>query len=110
MQTIPVDAARLGGFLALSVAPDADAHGTQKTDREGRPLWRVECLHRPPQTGDFAPKAQIEVIKIAAPAAPRVAEMTPVTFTGLVARFWEMSGRAGLSLSADAVHSAKGGE
>lgn len=107
MQSLPLDPTRLGTMLALGVAPDVDQMGAQKADRDGQPAWRIECLHRPAQTGDFAPKPAVEVVKVHG-RQPVVTEMAPIEFVGLVARAWEMNGRSGVALSAEGIAPAKG--
>lgn len=106
MQTMPLDPTRLGTLLGLGVEPDVDDKGVQKTDRDGQPAWKVEVLHRPAQTGDFTPKAGVELVKIVG-RQPVVTEMAPITFVGLVARLWEMNGKKGVSLSAEGIAPVK---
>lgn len=108
MQTIPVDQTRIGSMVAISVGPDLDREtNEQRATRDGEPMWRVEVLHRPEQTGDFAPRAGVEVVKIIGGAEPNLQPMEEAEFVGLTARHWSFNGRTGISLSADDVKPAK---
>jgi hypothetical protein len=101
MNRIPVDQSRMT-LVALSVTPNLDESKQQKTDYDGVPVWTIECLHRPEQTGDFQPKAEVIQVRIPSRAEPQIEPMSEVLFDGLTARQWSMNGRSGISLSADA--------
>lgn len=103
MVSFPVDVARMGSMIVTGVSPDVDDAGTQR-DRDGVRLWKVEVLVRPePGPSGRAPRASVEVVKIAAADAPDLEPMEPVVFGGLVARPWQMGSRSGVSMSADSV-------
>lgn len=107
MQTIPVDHTRIGSLVVVSVGPDMDRENKPRANRDGEPIWKLEVLHRPEQTGDFAPRAGVEVVKVTGGPEPDVQPMEEVEFIGLTARHWSMEGRSGISLSADDVKPAK---
>lgn len=114
MQSIPVDAARLG-VLRCAIAPEAKITNSEtqevKRDREGNPVYTVAVTVR--QDG-----RRISVIEIAVSGAPKgIEEGQIVKVTGLTAFAWSMGDRHGISFRADAItpmHSgpahAKGGE
>ena len=110
MRVIPIDQApdRFGFLLGLSITPDTDDTGHQKTDRDDVLIWRVECLHRLPRMSSMAssPRSEVEIVKIASARPPVVGEMQPVTFVRLIARPWQMEGRSGITLWADGVEVA----
>jgi hypothetical protein len=109
MQSIPIDTSptRFGALIGLGVEPDTDPNTMTQRTREGVPAWRVQCLHRPVVgASGIVPKPGVEVVKVYATTAPTITEMAPCTFIGLAARFWEMGGRSGVSLSADSVVTA----
>ena len=101
MRSIPVDQNRTGVFIALSVRPDADQEGTQKTNFENLPIWKVECLNRPAARPDGStPKADVMDVKIASHSEPQVSPMNAILFDDLQARPWNMNGSSGVSFSA----------
>ena len=109
--SLPLDQARMGTTLVLSVAPDTDQTGAQKMNGDNVPVWKVETLLKPPAREDgSAPKSETVYVKLAGRTAPQLAEFTPVRFHGLTARMWEMNGKSGISFSADSVEAPKGGE
>lgn len=103
MRNIPVDTNRLGELLVLSVKPSTDQEGTQKTSREGVPMWKVETLLRPEARGDFKPKAEVVEVSVPSRTEPDLDPMSTLLPQGLTARTWEMNGRSGVALSADSV-------
>lgn len=105
MQRMKLDETANGDFQAIDVSARTDREGTQRKNRDDVPQWEVEVLHRPAKEGS---DAEVIKIKIAAEKAPEVRPMTPVSFPGLQAFFWEMNGRSGISLSADEVKPLSG--
>lgn len=88
-------------MLAAAVGPkseyvDGKATGAQATDSAGVPLWRVTVFVMDADT-TRAP----ETISVTVPAAvaPALAQLQPVTFTGLRVLMWA----GGASLRADSV-------
>ena len=106
MQRMKLDPNANGDFQAIGSSPRTDRDGTQRTNRDGVPQWEVETLHRPAEEN-----ADAEVIKvrITSEKSPEVRPMTPVTFEGLSAFYWQMGDRSGISLSAEAVKPVTGG-
>lgn len=103
MRVIPIDTERLGDLTVLSVKASTDQAGVQKVSREDVPMWKVECLLRPIQTGDFKPKAEVVEVSVPSRTEPDLEPMSTLLPTGFIARSWEMNGRSGIALSADSV-------
>ncbi|MET9785552.1 SCO3933 family regulatory protein [Streptomyces canus] len=106
MQSIPVDAARLG-VLRCAIAPEAKITNSEtqevKRDREGNPVYTVAVTVR--QDG-----RRISVIEIAVSGAPKgIEEGQIVKVTGLTAFAWSMGDRHGISFRADAITPVHGG-
>lgn len=112
MRNFPLDPARVGTFQVVEIAAKSDGDGGQKTNRDGIPQWTVQVLNKPAPTAEgFQPKAGLEEVTITASQEPKASPLSVVTFAGLVARPWDMNGRSGVALSADAVQPARqGGE
>lgn len=80
----------------------------QSTDRDGVPLWLIECLIETIDQG-----TSIERVTVASLVEPTVARGDRLTFDGLVARPWAFTGnrgevRSGVSLNASGVRKATG--
>lgn len=102
MKSIPVDQNRIGNFKFIDVNPKVDQNKQQTANQDGIPQWKVQVLLTPADDS----KATLEEITIANSQAPSITPMTELLFQDLTARFWEMSGRAGLALSASRVSAA----
>lgn len=90
-----------GTFQVISVAPRVDREGVHRSDREGRPTYELECLHRPPEEGAAAEVVKIKISQEGGP--PSIPPMTEVRFEDFEGFFWQMGDRAGVSLSCAAV-------
>jgi hypothetical protein len=66
-----------------------------RTDDDGEVLWRLPLVALGDQAGD--------VLRVAVPGDPRVAEGETVTVEGLIAQTWKLDGRTGVSLRARAI-------
>lgn len=101
MQSFPIDTAKLPQLTFLASAPKiADrATGLQKTNANDVPVWSVQVLVA--ATDDR--QAELETISVPAKSAPAFDPMTPVSFENLRGFFWQMNGRAGVSMSAESV-------
>lgn len=91
-------------MVAAAVSPkkayaDGAPTGAQATDAEGTPLWRVSVF----VMDEDATRAP-ETVSVTVPAqtAPALAQLAPVTFTGLRVMLWS----GGASLRADSVEPA----
>lgn len=97
VKNIPVDTSALttlvGGTITEATSPD----GTQKRDRQGRPLFTVPVV----AVADGG-NADTMTVRVPGPVA-QVAPLTPITLVGLIARYWSMEGRSGVSFSAEKV-------
>lgn len=91
-------------FIAASVAPkmayeDGKSTGAQATDRAGVPLWRVSVFV---MDADATRAPETVSVTVPAQTAPALAQLAPVTFTGLRVMLWS----GGASLRADSVEPA----
>jgi hypothetical protein len=66
----------------------------------GEVLWRAQLV----ALGD----GEAEIIRVAVPGDPRVAQGEMVGVDGLTAQAWELDGRSGMSFRATAIRSATG--
>lgn len=98
MKSIPVDTSVLTFVTAETVAKLND--GVQKVSQDGTLQWviRVMALSARPSV-----KPEVIDVTISNPTDPAIPLYTKVEFIDLTARFWEMNGRAGISLSAAGV-------
>jgi hypothetical protein len=63
---------------------------------DGRPLYSVSVVALGPEGA--------EVLKVKVPGEPKgIVRGTPVTLTGVVATYWELNGRSGISFSAERI-------
>jgi hypothetical protein len=63
---------------------------------DGRPLYSVSVVALGPEGA--------EVLKVKVPGEPKgIVRGTPVKLTGVVATYWELSGRSGVSFSAERI-------
>jgi hypothetical protein len=63
-------------------------------------LWRVQLV----ALGD----GEAEIIRVAMPGDPKVAQGEMASVDGLTAQAWELEGRSGMAFRAQAVRSAAG--
>jgi hypothetical protein len=63
-------------------------------------LWRVQLV----ALGD----GEAEIIRVAVPGDPKLAQGETVTVDGLTAQPWEMDGRSGMAFRARAIRAAAG--
>lgn len=100
MQSIPVDAARLGACTCV-VAPEPRTNpetGQIRVDRDGVTVYQVGVAVRE-ATGRRA-----SVIEVSVSGEPKgIAEGMRVRFEGLTARAWEVGDRHGMSFRAEAI-------
>ncbi|MFF3072460.1 hypothetical protein [Kitasatospora sp. NPDC057936] len=98
MKNLPLDAARLGSALCVSVEEKTDPDtGQVKADRDGLPVWTVGVAVRP----EGRKTALIEVAVSGEPVGVEIGQA--VRLVGLEAFWWEMNGRMGLSFRAASV-------
>ena len=72
--------------------------GVQKTDREGRPQWSVEVLHR-----EAGRKSEVVLVTVADHTEPEVEPMSPAQFKGLKVAPWNTDTGSGIYFTAEAV-------
>lgn len=98
LKNLPLDAARLGVVLCVSVEAKKDPDtGEAKSDRDGVPVWSVGVAVRP----EGRKVALIEVAVAGEPSGVAVGQN--VCLNGLEAFWWEMNGRSGLAFRAESV-------
>ncbi|MEV7025503.1 hypothetical protein [Kitasatospora sp. NPDC093558] len=98
LKNLPLDAARLGSALCVSVEEKTDPDtGQVKADRDGLPVWTVGVAVRP----EGRKTALIEVAVSGEPVGVEVGQA--VRLVGLEAFWWEMNRRMGLSFRAASV-------
>ena len=103
---LPIDTSRLK-FLVVAPAEPLKQYEEGKpreswaprTDVNGEVLWRVQLV----ALGD----GEAEIIRVAVPGDPNVAQGEMVRVEGMTAQAWEMEGRSGMAFRALAIQSAK---
>jgi len=103
---LPIDTSRLQ-FLVVAPAEPLKQYEEGKpreswaprTDVNGEVLWRVQLV----ALGD----GEAEIIRVAVPGDPNVAQGEMVRVEGMTAQAWEMEGRSGMAFRALAIQSAK---
>jgi hypothetical protein len=111
---LPIDTSRLK-FLVVAPAEPLRQYEEGKpreawaprTDVNGEVLWRVQLV----ALGD----GEAEIIRVALPGDPKVAQGEMVAVDGLTAQPWELDGRSGmafrcLAIGSAAARSARAGE
>src|ERR687892_1221233 len=104
---LPIDTSRLKFLVVAPAEPlrqyeegkprEAWARGT---DVNGEVLWRTELV----ALGD----GEAEIIRVAVPGDPKVAQGEMAAVDGLTAQAWEMEGRSGMAFRCVAIRSAAG--
>jgi hypothetical protein len=104
---LPIDTSRLQ-FLVVAQGEPLRQYEEGKpreawaprTDVNGEILWRVQLV----ALGD----GEAEIIRVAVPGDPSVAQGEMVRGEGLTAQAWEMEGRSGMAFRATAIRSSSG--
>jgi hypothetical protein len=104
---LPIDTSRLK-FLTVAPAEPLKQYEEGKpreawaprTDVNGEVLWRVQLV----ALGD----GEAEIIRVALPGDPKVAQGEMVAVDGLTAQPWEMEGRSGMAFRCAAIRSSAG--
>jgi hypothetical protein len=102
---LPIDTSRLK-FLVVAPAEPLRQFEEGKpreawaprTDANGEVLWRVQLV--------ALGEGEAEIIRVAVPGDPKVAQGEMASVDGLTAQAWEMEGRSGMAFRAVAVRSA----
>src|SRR3954452_14581081 len=102
---LPIDTSRLK-FLVVADAEPLQKYEEGKpreawaprTDVNGEVLWRVQLV----ALGD----GEAEIIRVAVPGDPKVAQGEMVQVEEMTAQAWEMDGRSGTAFRAAAIRSA----
>ena len=102
---LPIDTSRLKFLVVAPAEPlrqyeEGKEAWAPRTDTNGEVLWRVQLV----ALGD----GEAEIIRIAVPGDPKVAQGEMVAVDGLTAQAWEMDGRSGMAFRCVAVQSAPG--
>src|SRR5437867_1257903 len=99
---LPIDTSRLQ-FLVVAPAEPLRQYEEGKpreawaprTDANGEVLWRIQLV----ALGD----GEAEIIRVAVPGDPKVAQGDMVRIEGLTAQPWEMEGKSGVSFRCHAI-------
>jgi len=102
---LPIDTSRLQ-FLVVAAAEPLKQYKEGKpreawaprVDTNGEVLWRVQLV----ALGD----GEAEIIRVAVPGDPNVAQGEMVRVDGMTAQAWEMEGRSGMAFRAASIRSA----
>jgi hypothetical protein len=102
---LPIDTSRLQ-FLVVAAGEPLRQYEEGKpreawaprTDVNGEILWRVQLV----ALGD----GEAEIIRVAVPGDPNVAQGEMVRVEGMTAQAWEMEGRSGMAFRAVAIRSS----
>jgi hypothetical protein len=102
---LPIDTSRLQ-FLVVAPAEPLRQYEEGKpreawaprTDANGELLWRVQLV--------ALGEGEAEIIRVAVPGEPKVAQGEIVRVDGLTAQAWEMEGRSGMAFRARAIASS----
>ena len=102
---LPIDTSRLQ-FLAVAPAEPLRVFEEGKpreswaprTDANGEVLWRAELV--------ALGGGEAEIIRVAVPGDPKVAQGEMVRVDGLTAQAWEMDGRSGMAFRAQLIRPA----
>jgi hypothetical protein len=106
---LPIDTSRLQFLVVAPAEPlrqyeegkPREAWAVRK-DANGELLWRSQLV----ALGD----GEAEVIRVAVPGDPNVAQGEMVRVEGLTAQAWEMEGRSGMAFRATAIRSSSARE
>jgi hypothetical protein len=105
---LPIDTSRLKFLVVAGAEPLRQFEEGKpreawapRTDTNGEVLWRVQLV----AMGD----GEAEIIRVAVPGDPNVAQGEMVAVDGLTAQAWELDGRSGMSFRARAIRAPAGG-
>ena len=104
----PIDTSRLKFLVVADAEPlrqfeegKPRESWAPRTDTNGEVLWRAQLV--------ALGEGGAEIIRVAVPGDPKVAEGETVAVEGLTAQAWELpDGRSGMSFRARAIRSASG--
>lgn len=104
---LPIDTSRLK-FIVVAAAEPARQYEEGKpreawaprTDANGEVLWRLQMV--------ALGEGGAEIIRVAVPGDPKVAQGDMVRVDELTAQPWEMEGRSGMSFRATRIEAANG--
>ena len=104
---MPVDTSRLKFLVVADAEPLRQFEEGKpreawapRTDASGEVLWRVQLV--------MLGESEAEIIRVAVPGDPKVAQGEMVSVDALTAQAWEMDGRLGMAFRCVSVRSAVG--
>jgi hypothetical protein len=104
---LPIDTSRLKFLVVAPAEPlrqfeegKPRESWAPRTDANGEVLWRTQLV----ALGD----GEAEIIRVAVPGDPKVAQGEMVRVEGLTAQPWEMEGRSGMAFRCHVIRSAAG--
>jgi hypothetical protein len=99
---LPIDTSRLRFLVVAAAEPllrfeegKPRESWAPRTDEHGEVLWRVQLV--------ALGAGEAEIIRVAVPGDPQVAEGEMVVVEGMTAQAWEMDGRSGMAFRCVAV-------
>jgi hypothetical protein len=99
---LPIDTSRLKFLVVAPAEPlrqfeegEPREAWAPRTDVNGEVLWRAQLV----ALGD----GEAEIIRVAVPGDPKIAQGEMVNIDGLTAQAWEMDGRSGTAFRAQAI-------
>lgn len=110
LRSFPLDTTKMS-FVAIDIqeVPDFDdsgaRNGRQRTDADGRLLYRVNAL----AIVEGESGGETVAVRVPFDSEPSVAPLSPVRFTDLTARPWAQGDRSGIALVASGIESEHNG-
>ena len=106
---LPIDTSRLKFLVVAPAEPlrqfeegKPRESWAPRTDANGEVLWRTQLV--------ALSDGEAEIIRVAVPGDPNVAQGEMVTVDGLTAQAWELEGRSGMAFRCVGIRSATGRE
>lgn len=107
LRSFPLDCERIS-FVAIDVeavpdyAADGSRNGQQRTDADGRLLYRVNAL----AIVEGESGGETVAVRVPFDSEPNIVPLSPVRFSDLTARPWAQGDRSGIALVASGVEPA----
>jgi hypothetical protein len=104
MRNIPVDTNAMA-LTFISVTPKKEgvgANAVQKINADGEKVWTIQVVSKSSIGDEEDTKSEITDLTVSG-EKPVMDEFTPIECENLMARFWQMGDRAGVSFSATSI-------
>ena len=99
MRSLPIRTDRMRFALVDVVPVTVYETGEVKTDKQGRPAWRLNCL----VLFDGDPGGEVLPIRVNSEKAPDFPALSTICFENLSALPWQQNDRSGVAFMADGV-------